>query len=414
MVVVSYSGKEINAKIVYYGPGLGGKTTNLERIYDSVPAANKGKMISMKTKADRTLFFDFLPLELGEIGGYRTRFMLYTVPGQVYYNATRKLVLKGVDAVVFVADSERGKARENQISIENLRENLESYGIDYGEIPIVFQYNKRDLADKYSREELDEALGRGNRPFVEAVAARGEGVFETLRVVSELLLERLKVRLGALSPGAPEARATAAAPDPNPLRTGAGRAPASGFTPAAPPAGGAPATERPAARAPIPLIRRPAAPPKPGGGEADLGVPGFEPSSPPPAQQVPAALERPAPKSAPAADRPRAAQPPTAWPAAEREPKPAARPTPAPFDPGAEIPSERAAFEIFRPRGVEVEVPEPALPSARPLSLAPAAPRRILVPVEIDLDALADGQGIEIVLQIAPLVRETKLRRVSG
>ncbi|HWN81911.1 MAG TPA: hypothetical protein VNM87_07440, partial [Candidatus Udaeobacter sp.] len=204
MVVVSYSGKEINAKIVYYGPGLGGKTTNLERIYDSVPTANKGKMISMKTKADRTLFFDFLPLELGEIGGYRTRFMLYTVPGQVYYNATRKLVLKGVDAVVFVADSERGKMRENQISIENLRENLESYGIEYGEIPIVFQYNKRDLADKYTKEELDEALGRADRPFVEAVAARGEGVFETLRVVSELLLERLKVRLGALSQSAAE------------------------------------------------------------------------------------------------------------------------------------------------------------------------------------------------------------------
>ncbi len=226
MVVVNYSGKEINAKIVYYGPGLCGKTTNLEKIYDSVPAANKGKMISMKTKTDRTLFFDFLPLELGEIGGFRTRMMLYTVPGQVFYNATRKLVLKGVDAVVFVADSERGKMRENQGSLENLRENLTSYGIDIDQMPLVFQYNKRDLPDVYSKEELDRALERGSRPMVEAVAAKGDGVFETLRLISKLLLTRLHQKMrgqAAVEESAPMSShaiaAPAVAPAPSPARS---------------------------------------------------------------------------------------------------------------------------------------------------------------------------------------------------
>ena len=419
MVVVSYSGKEINAKIVYYGPGLGGKTTNLERIYDSVPSANKGKMISMKTKADRTLFFDFLPLELGEIGGYRTRFMLYTVPGQVYYNATRKLVLKGVDAVVFVADSERGKMRENQISIENLRENLESYGIGYGEIPIVFQYNKRDLADKYSKEELDEALGRGNRPYVEAVAARGEGVFETLRVVSELLLDRLKIRLGALSQGAAETAPArgGGAPDPNLLKAGA----SSASIPAPPiRARPAPATERPAARAPIPLTRRPAAPTK--GAEPEIVPTSAAPVEPArTARVVPLKAERPV---APAAGAPVAAVP-AAKPAAPamHPPEPAAAPAPAAPDPRfltesqVQAPVERAPFEILRTRGMEVEIEGPAMVQAEaPLTHpgAPGAPRRIVVPVAIDIQDLADGEPIEIVVQLMPAGSAERLLRVSG
>jgi signal recognition particle receptor subunit beta len=164
MVVVSYSGREINAKIVYYGPGLSGKTTNLEKIYDSVPETNRGRMVSMKTQTDRTLFFDLLPLDLGELQGMKTRFLLYTVPGQVYYNATRKLVLKGVDALVFVADSSPEKMAENRESLTNLEQNLKSYGLDLKTIPRVMQFNKRDLPNALSVAQMNKELNRHNVP----------------------------------------------------------------------------------------------------------------------------------------------------------------------------------------------------------------------------------------------------------
>ena len=191
MVVVSYSGKEINAKLVYYGAGLSGKTTNLEAIYEAVPDTSRGKMVSMKTQSDRTLFFDLLPLDLGEIMGFKTRFLLYTVPGQVFYNATRKLVLKGADALVFVADSEVGKMEENKESLANLRTNLAEYGLTLDGIPWVLQYNKRDLPNVYSVEELNAELNPGRVPFFEAVASEGKGVFETFRGVSHLLMEKV-------------------------------------------------------------------------------------------------------------------------------------------------------------------------------------------------------------------------------
>ena len=191
MVVVSYSGREINAKIVYYGPGLCGKTTNLEKIYDSVPETHRGRMVSMKTQTDRTLFFDLLPLDLGELQGMKTRFLLYTVPGQVYYNATRKLVLKGVDAVVFVADSAPDKMAENRESLSNLETNLKAYGLDLKTIPWVLQYNKRDLPDALPVEEMDKELNRYNVPTFEAQAVNGGGVFETLRGISKLLLAKI-------------------------------------------------------------------------------------------------------------------------------------------------------------------------------------------------------------------------------
>jgi len=191
MVVVSYSGREINAKIVYYGPGLSGKTTNLEKIYDSVPETNRGRMVSMKTQTDRTLFFDLLPLDLGELSGMKTRFLLYTVPGQVYYNATRKLVLKGVDAVVFVADSAPDKMAENRESLTNLEQNLKSYGLDLKTIPWVIQFNKRDLPNALPTELMNRELNRWNVPMFEAQAANGTGVFETLRGVSKLLLSKI-------------------------------------------------------------------------------------------------------------------------------------------------------------------------------------------------------------------------------
>src|SRR5215471_10778716 len=192
VVVVSYSGKEINAKLVYYGAGLSGKTTNLESIYEAVPDGSRGKMVSMKTQSDRTLFFDLLPLDLGEIMGFKTRFLLYTVPGQVFYNATRKLVLKGADALVFVADSEVGKMEENKESLANLRANLSEYGLKLDEIPWVIQYNKRDLPDVYTVEELNAELNPGGAvPCFEAVATKGKGVFETFRGISHLLMERV-------------------------------------------------------------------------------------------------------------------------------------------------------------------------------------------------------------------------------
>ncbi len=191
MVVVSYSGREINAKIVYYGPGLCGKTTNLEKIYDSVPETHRGRMVSMKTQTDRTLFFDLLPLDLGELQGMKTRFLLYTVPGQVYYNATRKLVLKGVDAVVFVADSAPDKMAENRESLSNLETNLKAYGLDLKTMPWILQYNKRDLPNALSVEEMDKELNKYNVPTYEAQAVNGGGVFETLRGISKLLLAKI-------------------------------------------------------------------------------------------------------------------------------------------------------------------------------------------------------------------------------
>ena len=191
MVVVSYSGREINAKIVYYGPGLSGKTTNLEKIYDSVPESNRGRMVSMKTQTDRTLFFDLLPLDLGELSGMKTRFLLYTVPGQVYYNATRKLVLKGVDALVFVADSTPDKMAENRESLTNLEQNLKSYGLDLKTIPWVMQFNKRDLPEALPVAQMNKDLNRWGVPTFEAQAANGTGVFETLRGVSKILLGKI-------------------------------------------------------------------------------------------------------------------------------------------------------------------------------------------------------------------------------
>jgi mutual gliding-motility protein MglA len=207
MVLVSYSGREINAKLVYYGPGLSGKTTNLEYIYGSIPDGQRGKMVSMKTKTERTLFFDFLPVNLGELSGFKTRFLLYTVPGQVYYNATRKLVLKGVDAVVFVADSKRGKMDENVESLENLKENLREHGLTPEQIPFVIQYNKRDLPDVYSVQELEAVLNPNGVPSNEAVATTGQGVVDTFKSVSRLLLRKLAADIGVSvvgpSPSAP-------------------------------------------------------------------------------------------------------------------------------------------------------------------------------------------------------------------
>lgn len=197
MPLVNYSSREIVCKIVYYGPGRSGKTTNLQYVHAQVPDDRKGQIVSLATETDRTLFFDFLPLELGSVSGFRTRFQLYTVPGQVYYNATRKLVLQGTDGVVFVADSQRRQAEENMESLRNLHENLLEQGADIRQMPVVFQYNKRDLPDILPVELLEEQLNFRGAPSFEASAVTGAGVFDTLRATSEMVLRRLQKRVGA-------------------------------------------------------------------------------------------------------------------------------------------------------------------------------------------------------------------------
>jgi len=195
MVFFNYSTMQMVAKIVYYGPGLCGKTTNLNFIYEKTSPKSRGEMVSLATETDRTLFFDLLPLDVGVIGGFKTKFQLYTVPGQVFYNATRKLVLKGVDGIVFVADSQVPMLEANQDAFENLHENLESLGLDASQIPIVFQYNKRDLPNITAVDVLNATMNPDGEPFVEASALYGDGVFETLKAISKSTLLRLKAKV---------------------------------------------------------------------------------------------------------------------------------------------------------------------------------------------------------------------------
>ena len=196
MVLFNYATKEITAKIVYYGPGLCGKTTNLQFVYDSLPSNNKSKMLSLATKTDRTLFFDFLPLDLGKIRGMRTKLQLYTVPGQVYYNSTRQLVLKGADGIVFVADSQDFALDANQESLQNLEDNLKRQGVRIREIPVVLQYNKRDLPNALPVNELNAELNKANVPNFESVATTGLGVEETLKGITQLVLAHLVRKYG--------------------------------------------------------------------------------------------------------------------------------------------------------------------------------------------------------------------------
>jgi mutual gliding-motility protein MglA len=192
MTFINYASREINCKIVYYGPGLCGKTTNLQYIFDSTAPQARGKLISLATETDRTLFFDFMPLELGTVRGFKTRFHLYTVPGQVFYDASRKLILKGVDGVVFVADSQEERMDANIESLANLEENLQSQGYDLLKIPYVLQLNKRDLNNIISVEDLAAELQLKGEPVVEAVASTGTGVFDTLKAVAKQVLTELR------------------------------------------------------------------------------------------------------------------------------------------------------------------------------------------------------------------------------
>ena len=247
MVQINFANKEIQCKVVYYGPGMSGKTTNLEVVHKKAPPAAKGELTSIATEGDRTLFFDFMPLDLGNIAGIKTKFQLYTVPGQVYYNSTRKLVLQGVDGVVFVCDSQAEKIEENIEALENLKANLKEYGRDLESIPVILQYNKRDLPTAMTVEELDKRLNPMGLTTFEAVASTGEGVFPTLKALASLVLESIN---RDKSGGAPKSGA-------------AGTRPVSAPAPAAPRAMPAAPRAMPAA---APAAQR-AAPRSPAGGD---------------------------------------------------------------------------------------------------------------------------------------------------
>src|SRR4030095_6521658 len=192
MTFINYAAREINCKIVYYGPGLGGKTTNLQYIYDRTNPSAKGKLISLATETDRTLFFDFLPLDLGTVKGFKVRFHLYTVPGQVFYDASRKLILKGVDAIILVADSQVERMDANEESVYNLKQNLKEQGYNLANIPYVLQLNKRDLPNITPADEMIKLLRQKEEPVFEAVASKGTGVFDTLKTCAKLTLQELR------------------------------------------------------------------------------------------------------------------------------------------------------------------------------------------------------------------------------
>lgn len=221
MVSINYASREVCCKIVYYGPGLSGKTTNLQYVHAKVPGSTKGDLISLATEADRTLYFDFLPINIGTINGFAAKFQLYTVPGQVYYNATRKLVLRGVDGLVFVADSQPDKLDENIESLQNLEDNLKEFGYQIDDMPMVIQYNKRDLPGVMSVDELNEKINVRGLPHFEASASIGNGVFDTLKLIIKLVLDKAKSSGGSsaatVSQAAPEAKATPAVTTPAPV-----------------------------------------------------------------------------------------------------------------------------------------------------------------------------------------------------
>lgn len=367
MVQINFALKEVNCKIVYYGPGMSGKTTNLEVVHKKAPTANKGELTSIATEGDRTLFFDFMPLDLGNIAGMRTKFQLYTVPGQVYYNSTRKLVLQGVDGIIFVADSQEGKMEENLESLENLRNNLAEYGKSLDEIPMVIQYNKRDLPNVMDSAYMDEKLNPRGLPHFDGVATTGEGVFPTLKALSSMVLESLsKEKRGAgvaprrrpapvaeeparetvaaaarPAPSAPSAPAPAPAPvqpeeEPNEVRRKIEAAKARATAPA-----DAAETRRPAGRLmnPEPEADRAEAPSRSGGGGARIrkGTDGFftaPPTGPAPEENEPTERDlRPEPEPAPAARPERRsgspARPASAEEPAERRPSRPARTAPS-------------------------------------------------------------------------------------
>ncbi len=272
MVQINFAQKQVSAKIVYYGPGMSGKTTNLEVIHQRAPEQNKGELTSISTDGDRTLFFDFMPLDLGTVAGMKTSFQIYTVPGQVYYNSTRKLVLQGVDGVVFVADSSAAMMEENLESLRNLEENLNEYGKSLASLPHVIQFNKRDLPDALSAEQLGQALNVHGAPCFEAVANTGQGVFPTLKALAACVLEMIHANSGAARGSAAPTHAARPQPAPQaPLPQPVQRQAPLGVAQSAPPPVAAATAAQPAPQIAATRIQ-PAAPRAP---IAPLGQTGF-------------------------------------------------------------------------------------------------------------------------------------------
>ena len=331
MVQINFASREINCKIVYYGPGRCGKTTNLQLVHEKAPANSTGELVSIATETDRTLYFDFLPLDLGTVAGMRTKFQLYTVPGQVYYDATRKLVLQGCDGVVFVADSNPDLMAENIESLDNLATNLRENGLDIMDLPMVLQFNKRDLPKTMSIEEMNAKLNRNNWPVVEAVAVNGDGVFQTLKAISQGVIKRLNREQGYNDEGKKPARASALAGNARTAPTASisnahpavpGRAPApptpsSRFS--SPPAKG-PSPQTASARVAPPPTRSPSptasariAPPPTRTPSPTASARTAPPAARPPSTQIPSGrVPPPTPKSptAPSFTRPNPALPP--------------------------------------------------------------------------------------------------------
>jgi signal recognition particle receptor subunit beta len=321
MVFFNYSTMQMAAKVVYYGPGLCGKTTNLHYIYQHTTGDSRGEMVSLETETDRTLFFDLLPIDVGSIAGFNTRIQLYTVPGQVFYNTTRKLVLKGVDGIVYVADSQRAMLQANVESFRNLEENLTEMGLSVETLPLVLQFNKRDLADICSVEEMNAALNRHNWPSFEASAVTGMGVFETLKGISRFTLMALKKRLGRSEPAAPAAARPPAAAPPRPATPPAAAPSPPPLAAAAPPPAAVPPPQppRPAPPAPAAAAALPKASP-PAGRTRTMDVLGEleklrREAAAPGQRPTTGAIPRPAPAQAPVA-APALAPPPVAPPPA--------------------------------------------------------------------------------------------------
>jgi len=417
MVLFNYSTKELTAKVVYYGPGLCGKTTNLQWIHEKLPIKNKGKMLSLATETDRTLFFDFLPIEIGTIRGMKTRLQLYTVPGQVFYNATRRMVLKGADAVVFVCDSQEAMLDANLESFQNMRQNLEANEIDPDEIPLVLQYNKRDLPNALPIEILNERLNPRGQPSQEAIALKGSGVEETLKAVTKLVFKSLSARYG--ESGAPPAGRSSPAPRP---ATGP---PAPSATPADDLLS---ELEPPASYAPGPSRVTPL-PPTPG----SLPRIELDPTPlPQPVRPVPPTgpAARPSPTAPPVVSRPPQA-PPAVPPRAAaqnvptRPPVPPEPPPPAPLGappPQSTLITKRDEADDLRrristpgiPDDVEMELEEldefePALsPAPRPF----ARPAAVTVPeavLEPDPEADAEVSEVEVPIDIEVAPGTTRL-----
>lgn len=434
MVFFNYSTMQMAAKVVYYGPGLCGKTTNLQWIFGHTSTESRGEMVSLATETDRTLFFDLLPIDVGSIAGFSTRIQLYTVPGQVFYNTTRKLVLKGVDGVVFVADSQRPMQQANLESFRNLEENLAEMGLSLDTIPIVLQYNKRDLPSICGIDELDSGLNRGGWPTVEASAINGAGVFETLKLISKNTLLALKRRLtkgrqeGTPAPS-PAARAPVAAPPRRPTVIAAPppaapvpppaaavaapppSAPPPAATPpatAAAPAPGAETTRRPAMPVAAPPRAMPtgpvpvAAPPRAAAPPPPVAPPPPEPElvlepelEPQPARDLDPTVKEPVISLAPPAEAPeteRGLPPPELEPPELAEIDFEAAPEPSAEAPSAEAaPAEPPPVEPPPRSAAAKPLPAPApAPTAKPAPAAVPAAARAAARRDRGLDALAE------------------------